>query len=213
MGVVSRVPRNSFPSGFNGEGSIWGGNVADVQRWDVSAGQFRAVVQDMPTSKLSLMPPCCGLGAGCPHLQEHVCWPWPNGDPISDADFNILTAVGLAAEGRDAEARARANKRKSADTFSDEDRAALKRLRSKYRSATLKQFEDTMAVIGAKRTEAYMDGLLSLERKSASTGKQNLKHEQSDGASDAEPEVEIDTAGPDQDETPTFHGIRVTGPL
>ena len=126
VGVVTRIHR---VMGFD-EGCRTG--EVDVVVWDAAKGELNKGVQHhVSESILSLLPPCCGEGASCPHLQ--ATRQWPNGDSMSSSDLRKLARVPFqfnARFSRPSPCRKRA--------ITDDDRAAMKRMRATYMPSFLK---------------------------------------------------------------------------
>ena len=60
--------------------------------WDELLSKFTRCphVSQADSVGWQLMPPCCGRGAHCPHLQASVDPQWPNGDEL---DLSLLTGI------------------------------------------------------------------------------------------------------------------------
>ena len=50
--------------------------------WSPQSRRFTSLKYDVPVRDFTLMPPCCGRGAGCPHLAQSEDPQWPNGDAL-----------------------------------------------------------------------------------------------------------------------------------
>lgn len=148
-----------------------------------------------------LMPRCCGDGATCPDLL--ACRLWPNGDAMTSDDFDMLNSIGWAYQSLHGLTRKRRAERPD---YSDEDRAALKRLKATYPKETLVRYKDVMLESGARRLEMILDGLNckrlqqiqpAAPAESTSEAPASSTSDPDGSADGSDGEVEIDTAGPD----------------
>ena len=104
----------------------------DLVWWDTDKGILAPCVNhDVFETRVNLFPQCCGEGASCPHLQETM--EWPNGDPMSSDDLEKLARIPFQFSDRFSCA---APSRKRA--ISEDDRAAMKRMRATYVPAFFK---------------------------------------------------------------------------
>ena len=98
----------------------------DLVAWDLDKGVLTSVKREVPEDFVSLLPPCCGAGASCPHLQETM--QWPNGDPMSRDDLEKLAQIPFQYSARFSSNAIPSRKR----TISEDDHTAMKRMRATY---------------------------------------------------------------------------------
>ena len=79
VGIVTDVLKSCGNGGGN---VVTRTGLVNVLFWNLGKQAFCSQVErNMPEVQLSLFPPCCGRGAGCPYLQEKE--EWPNGDELN----------------------------------------------------------------------------------------------------------------------------------
>ena len=92
VAVVFDVEYDYGGSGHGGGGRVPARELA-VLFWDVDRLAFtrQRWLYHHKTRGFTLMPPCCGRGAECPHLQSSGNDPqWPNGDPLDLASIRTI---------------------------------------------------------------------------------------------------------------------------
>ena len=95
IGVVFTVERSYGGSGHGGGGCVPTGKLS-LLLWDPESRRFvRCLPVDSQQARgFSLMPPCCGRGAVCPHLvQSAPDRQWPNGDAL---DLEAISPIPQA---------------------------------------------------------------------------------------------------------------------
>ena len=113
----------------------------------------------------------------------------------------MLVSIGWAYESLGGSTRKRRAER---PIYSNEDRAALKRMRATYGKETLARYKDVMLEFGARSLEKILDGLnckrlrpIQTAAERASEAASSMRVSDHSGGRDSDSEVEIDTAGPD----------------
>ena len=102
IGVITQVWEGvgmggeDVPEGWEvprrGSGLMLTGDI-DVLIWDTEKLSFEQVFRHQCEGHWELLPPCCGRGVACPHLQQKHLPQWGNGEPM---ELSILEPIPRA---------------------------------------------------------------------------------------------------------------------